>query len=53
MTKEDQKKLDVAAKALRFYAEQRHYDTVKADQMLGPETQIKVTRILDTGAVAQ
>jgi len=40
--------LDTAKKALRFYADQKHFDTVAIEG-----SQTRLTRILDNGAVAE
>ena len=46
-----QEKLAVAEKALQFYADQKHYDVVEGGNILGAD--VRVTRLLDNGAVAQ
>lgn len=42
--------LDIAVKALRFYAEMQHFDTVRQD---GDPEGVTRTRILDNGGVAE
>lgn len=42
--------LETAQKALRFYAGQKHFDTVPVD---GDPPGVKRTRILDNGGVAE
>lgn len=42
--------LDIAKKALRFYSDGKHFDTVHVD---GDPVDINRTRILDTGGVAE
>ena len=44
------REIEIAQKALQFYADQKHYDTVHID---GDPENIKRTRILDTGAIAE
>lgn len=44
------KELEIAQKALRFYANQKHFDTVRVK---GDPPEVKRTRIIDTGAVAE
>lgn len=42
--------LDIAVKALRFYADMRHFDTVRVD---GDPEGVTRTRILDNGGTAE
>ncbi len=44
------KQLDQAVKALNFYSQGKHFDTVRID---GDPAGLRRTRILDTGGVAE
>ena len=44
-------KLEAAKKALQFYADGKHYDTVALEDH--PETGLKHTRLLDNGGIAE
>lgn len=44
------KEIEIAQKALRFYSDQKHFDTVRVD---GDPTGVERTRLLDNGGVAE